>query len=185
MTTVTEHLDHLGIRPQVVPHARTTSALGEALALGISADEVAKAVVLDVDDGHVLAIVCASRMVDLDLVREALGQDDVHVATESEVAHDFPEFELGALPPVPSLLHVPVVIDPAVLAHRRITFSAGTQGTSVQADTDDVFTGSSITIAPITRPYGAPRTSLDLEDEIGQVRRLLEEVRRAGNGAAT
>lgn len=119
MTTVTDHLGQMGIRFRVVPHARTTSALGEAL-----------------------------------------GQDDVHVAAESEVAHDFPEFELGALPPLPSLLHVPVVIDPAVLAHRRVTFSAGTQGTSVEADTDDVFTGTSITIAPITRPYGAPPTSL-------------------------
>jgi Ala-tRNA(Pro) deacylase len=160
MTTVTDHLEHLGIRFRVVPHARTTSALGEALALGISADEVAKAVVLDVDDGHILAIVPASRMVDLDLVREILGQDDVHVAAESEVAQDFPEYELGALPPLPSLLHVPVVIDPSVLAHRRVTFSAGTQSTSVSTDTDEVFTGASVTIAPISRPYGSPRTSL-------------------------
>lgn len=160
MTTVTEHLEHLGIRFQVAPHARTTSALGEALALGISADEVAKAVLLDVDAGHVLAIVPASRMVDVDLVRDSLGQDDVHVASEAEVARDFPEYELGALPPLPSLLHVPVVIDPSVFAHRRVTFSAGTRSTSVSVDTDDVFTGASITIAPISRPYGSPPTGL-------------------------
>lgn len=160
MTTVTEHLEHLGIRFQVVPHPPTTSALGEALALGISADEVAKAVLLDVDDGHVLAIVPASRMVDIDLVRETLGQDDVHVAREDEVARDFPEYELGALPPLPSLLHIPVVIDPAVFAHRRVTFSAGTKSTSVSADSNDVFTGSSITISPISRRHGSPPTIL-------------------------
>lgn len=160
MSTVTEHLEHQGIRFRVLPHARTTSALGEALALGVSADEVAKAVVLDVADGHVLAIVPASRHVDLDLVREALGQDHVHVASETEVAHDFPEYELGALPPVPSLLHVPVVIDPMVVAHRQITFAAGSQKESVQADTEEVFTGASITIAPITRPYQSPHGGL-------------------------
>ncbi len=160
MTTVTEHLEHLGIRFQVVPHARASSALGEALALGISADAVAKAVLLDADGGHVLAIVPASRMVDVDLVRDALGQDDLHVASEAEVARDFPEYELGALPPLPSLLHVPVVIDPAVFAHRRVTFSAGTQSTSVSADTDDVLTGASTTISPISRPYRSPPRSL-------------------------
>lgn len=155
MTTVTDHLEHLGIRFQVLPHARATSAMGEALALGVSADEVAKAVLLDVDDGHALAIVPASRRVDVDLVREALGQDHVHLASEDEVAHDYPEYELGALPPLPTLLHVPVVIDPTLVAHRRITFAAGTQRESIQADSDEVFTGASVTIAPISRPYTA------------------------------
>lgn len=153
MTTVPEHLEQLGIRFRVLPHARTTSAMGEALSLGIDPDEVAKAVVLDVDAGHVLAIVPASRKVDVDLVRQALGEDHVHLASETEVAEDFPEYELGALPPIPSLLHVPVVIDPSVLSHQQVTFAAGSQHASVQADTDEVFTGASVTIAPIARPY--------------------------------
>lgn len=160
MTTVTQHLEHLGIRFQVLPHPRATSAMGEALALGISADEVAKAVLLDVDDGHVLAIVPASRQVDLDLVRDAIGEEHVHLASEVEVEHDFPEYELGALPPVPSLLHVPVVIDPTVVAHKRVTFAAGTQRESVRTDSEEVFTGASITIAPITRPYTRDRGDL-------------------------
>lgn len=160
MTVVTEHLTRRGIRFQVLPHARTTSALGEALVLGIDADEVAKAVVLDVGEGHVLAIVPASRKVDLDLVREGLGRTDVHLASEAEVAQDFPEYELGALPPLPSMLHLPVVIDPTVLTHRQIIFSAGTQQTSIHANSDEVFTGASITITPIARPYGpAPTTT--------------------------
>lgn len=152
MSTVTEHLQSMGIRFRVRPHAPTRSAMGEALALGISPDEVAKAVLLDVGEGHVLAIVPASLRVDVDLVREALGDDDVHVASEVEVEQDFPEFELGALPPLPSLLEVPVVIDPLVLAHRRVTFAAGTRGRSVETATDEVFTGESVVIAPVTRP---------------------------------
>jgi Ala-tRNA(Pro) deacylase len=157
VTTVTEHLEHLGIRFRVLPHPPATSAMGEALALGVSADAVAKAVVLDLADGHALAIVPASRRVDMDLLREALGEDHVHVASEAEIAADFPEYELGALPPVPSLLHVPVVIDPTVVAHQRVTFAAGTQRESIEAQADEVFTGASITIAPISRPYVSPR----------------------------
>lgn len=157
MTTVTDHLEQQGIRFRVLPHARATSAMGEALALGVDADEVAKAVVLDTEDGHALAIVPASRRVDVDLVREVLGEDHVHLASEHEVAADFPEYELGALPPLPSLLHVPVVIDPLVLAHRQVTFAAGTQRESIQTDADEVFTGASVTIAPISRPYTPDR----------------------------
>ena len=157
MTTVTEHLHQRGIRFRVRPHARATSAMGEALALGADVDEVAKAVLLDAQDGHVLAIVPASRRVDLDLVRDALGEERVHLASEAELERDFPEYELGALPPLPSLLHVPVVVDPAVTAHRRVTFAAGRQQESVEADTDEIFTGASITIAPITRPYTPDR----------------------------
>lgn len=157
MTTVADHLEDLGIAFRVRPHARATTAMGEALALGIDAADVAKAVVLDVDDGHVLAVVPANRRVDLDLVRQAIGEDHVHVASEDEVEHDFPEYELGALPPLPSLLHVPVVIDPEVTTHQRVTFAAGRQRESIEADADAVFTGASVTVAPITRPYTRER----------------------------
>lgn len=153
MTTVTEHLEEHGIRFEVLPHPPATSALGEALALGVDADEVVKTVVLDIESGHALAIVPASYRVDLDLVREALDEPRARLADEEEIARDFPEFELGAMPPLPSLLHVPVVIDPKVLEHRRITFAAGSQRTSVRTEPEGLFTGASVTITPITRPY--------------------------------
>jgi prolyl-tRNA editing enzyme YbaK/EbsC (Cys-tRNA(Pro) deacylase) len=55
---------------------------------------------------------------------------------------------------------VPVVIDPLVLAHRKITFAAGRQHESVEAATDEVFTGASITLAPISRPLTEPGSEL-------------------------
>ena len=140
MSTVSEHLQDMGVRFRTRPHAPAMSAMGEALALGISPDDVAKAVLLDAATGHVLAIVPASRRVDLDLVREALGGEHVHLASEDEVERDFPEYELGALPPLPSLLDVPVVIDPLALAHQTITFAAGRQRESVETAADEVFT---------------------------------------------
>lgn len=157
MSTVTDHLTQLGIQFRLRPHARATSAMGEALALGIGPDEVAKGVLLDLDEGHALAIVPATHRVDLDLVREALGETRLHVAAEHEVAADYPEYELGALPPLPSLLHVPVVVDPAVFAHQHVTFAAGTQQESVEVDVDDVFTASAVTIAAVSRPYTRDR----------------------------
>lgn len=152
MTIVTEHLEKLGIRFEVLPHPPATSALGEALALGVAADEVVKTVVLDVETGHALAIIPASRRLDLNMVRRALGDAHARLATEREIAEYFPEFELGAMPPLPSMMHLPVVIDPSILEHRTITFAAGTQRESVRTSSDGLFTGASITLTPITRP---------------------------------
>lgn len=152
MSLATEHLSKRGIRFEVLPHARTTSALEEARVLGLDAEEVVKTVVLDIATGHALALVPASRRLDLDLVRAALDDPTARLADEAELERDFPEFELGAMPPLPSLLHVPVVIDPHVLHHRAITFSSGSQRESVRTAPHRLFTGADITITPITRP---------------------------------
>lgn len=156
MTIVTEHLMQQGIRFEVLPHPRAASALSEALSLGLSADEVIKAVVLDIGTGHALAILPASRRLDLGLVREAVGDPQAKLASEHEVQHDFPQFEPGAMPPLPSLLHVPVVIDPAVFAHRTVTFAAGTQRESVRTSPEGLFTGATIVVTPISRPAAGP-----------------------------
>jgi Ala-tRNA(Pro) deacylase len=152
MTVVTEHLEKQGIRFELLPHPPTTTALAEAEVLDLEPDEVIKAVVLDVSTGHAIAVVPASRRIDLDLLREALGEHDARLASEDEIARDFPEFELGAMPPLPSMLHVPLVIDPSVLEHASITFAAGITRGSVRTSPSVLFTGASVTITPITRP---------------------------------
>ena len=152
MSLATDHLAKRGIRFEVLPHDRATSALEEARLLGTDPEAVVKTIVLDVTTGHALALVPASRRLDLELVRAALDDPTAHLADEEELQRDFPEFELGALPPLPSLLHVPVVIDPHVLHHRTITFSSGNQRESVRTAPHRLFTGADITITPITRP---------------------------------
>jgi Ala-tRNA(Pro) deacylase len=153
MTLVTEHLEQVGVRFEVLPHPPSTTGLEEAAVLDLAAEEVLKVLALVIETGPALAIVPASLRLDLDLVRDAVGDRHARLATEEEITRTFPEFELGALPALPSLLHVPVVIDPAVFEHRQVTFAAGQQRESVRVDTASVFGhgGASITIAPITR----------------------------------
>ena len=152
MTLVTDHLERLGVRFEVLPHDRSETALEEAQALDIDPDEVVKVLVLDVESGHALAVLPASRRLDVDLVREALGDHRVTLASEKEIADVFPEFEPGALPALPSLLHVPVVLDPRVLAHRKVTFAAGVQRESVRLESERLVGGATVTIAPVSRP---------------------------------
>jgi hypothetical protein len=89
---------------------------------GVEADEVLKTVSLDTASGHALAVNPASRRLQMTLVRRAVGDPHVSLATEDELEHDFPEFELGSLPPLGSLLHVTIYVDTEVMAHDTVVF---------------------------------------------------------------
>lgn len=151
MTIVTEHLERLGVRFEVLPHARSETACEEARALGLSTHEVLKPVVLNVETGHAIALIPASARLDLELTRTALGDPSTELASETDIEGIFPEFEPGSIPAVPSLLHIPVVIDRSILNLRKVTFSAGIQRESVRFETEQLLRGGIVTIAPVSR----------------------------------
>jgi Ala-tRNA(Pro) deacylase len=62
---------------------------------------VAKTLVLKAPAGFVRAVLPSSCRVDVRKLAEAVGESRKHVglATEDELAQEYPEFELGAVPP--------------------------------------------------------------------------------------
>jgi Ala-tRNA(Pro) deacylase len=50
----------------------------------------------------------------------------VRLASESELVELFPECELGAMPPVGVLFHLPAIVDVSVASQEFIAFNAGT-----------------------------------------------------------
>lgn len=98
MTLVTDPLERAGLQFEVLPHPPSASGFEEAAALHLDADEVVKVVAVVIDTGPALAMVPASRRLDMDLVRDAFGDRRARLATEDEIERTFPEFELGALP---------------------------------------------------------------------------------------
>jgi Ala-tRNA(Pro) deacylase len=151
MTTVTEHLERRGVRFEVLPHDHSVTALQEARALHADPEEVVKAIVLEIDTGHALAILPATRRLDRHAVAEALGTETVALATEDAIAAHFPEFELGAFPALPSLLRLPTVVDQTVLAHGAVIIAAGSTRESVRVDTPRLLEGATVTIAAISQ----------------------------------
>lgn len=152
MTIVTQHLAQAGLRFEFLPHRRTETAREEAAALDLDVDEVIKVVVLVIETGHALAVLPADRRLDLDLVGDALGDRTARLATEAEIGAAFPEFEPGTVPPLPSLLHLPVALDPSVFEHRTVTFAAGSQRESIRTEPGPLLRGATVTIAPIVAP---------------------------------
>lgn len=150
MSGVTDHLEARGVDFEVVPHRPTPTAEAEAHALGVDPSNVAKTVVLNLRTGHAFAVVPADRHVDIDAVKAALNTSHVRLADESTIERDYPEFELGALPPMGDLARTPLIVDPSVIEHDEILFAAGTQSASVRMSTRDLFERAVIKVHPIT-----------------------------------
>ena len=85
---------------------------------------------------------------------EALEDPGARLATEAELQLDFPGYELGALPPLGSLLGVPLLVDPEVLDHELVVFAAGTETESVRVVTGEMFRDEPLAVLPLTRPDG-------------------------------
>lgn len=149
---VVRALRQRGAHFEVLHHERAENGLQEAIALALPADDVVKTVVMETCNGAALAVLPASRRLDMELVREVTGDRHARLATESEIERDLPDCELGAVPPLGSVVHAPVYVDPEILQHPIVTFAAGTQTESVQGPAVELFSGEMVTIAPIARP---------------------------------
>jgi Ala-tRNA(Pro) deacylase len=153
MSRVREHLEGQGVPFEPIAHQQTYTSIAEARALGIDASEVLKTVAVQVAGGHALMVVPATRRLDLRLVQAAVGDRHARLATEAELQRDFPDVELGALPPLALLLGGPLYVDPEVLQHETVVFAAGSQTESVKLRTADLFQfqQEQVTTAPLTR----------------------------------
>jgi Ala-tRNA(Pro) deacylase len=150
MSRVTDHLTNHNVAFQVLPHRRVFTSVDEARALGVAADEVVKTVALVTRRGYVLAVVPASWRLDLRLVRDQLDDATVRLATEGELMVDFPGYELGALPPLGSLLGVRMLVDPRVLEHDIVIIAGGATTESIRTAVSELFRDEPMQIGAVT-----------------------------------
>jgi Ala-tRNA(Pro) deacylase len=151
MTQVTEHLETHGVPFEPIAHKQTYTSIAEARALGIDAGEVLKTVAVRVTDGYALMAIPATCRLDMHLVQAAVGDRHARLATEEELLRDFPDIELGALPPLGSLLGARLYVDQEVLQHDTVVFAAGSQTQSVQIRTADLLQHERVTPLPLIR----------------------------------
>ena len=151
MTRVTEHLQARGVPFEPIAHQQAYTSIDEARALGIDASEVVKTVAVRAAGGYALMAVPATGRLDMHLVQAAVGDRHVRLATEQELLRDFPGIELGALPPLGSLLGAPLYVDQEVPRHETVVFAAGSQTESVQLKTADLLRHEQVTALPLIK----------------------------------
>jgi Ala-tRNA(Pro) deacylase len=148
---LTSMLDEAEVGYELLPHAHTETAAAEAEALGLEPADVAKTLVLKTPDGYLRAVIPASRRLDLHKLRELSGggRHKVHLASEADLRRDFPEFELGAVPPVGGRQRNSVVVDERVAARERVVLDAGSHDESIRIAAADLVRTAGAEVADI------------------------------------
>jgi prolyl-tRNA editing enzyme YbaK/EbsC (Cys-tRNA(Pro) deacylase) len=124
---------------ELIEHAHAESAAAEARAAHLPAEQTAKTVVLHTTGGYRFAVIPASDRLDVSKAADALdvGRHELRLATEAEMAGDFPAYEVGAIPPIGP--DTPAeVIDMRLLAYQRVLCPAGDHEHSFLLDPDDI-----------------------------------------------
>jgi Ala-tRNA(Pro) deacylase len=134
---LTELLDRHEVPYVTITHSPAYTAQGIAQSAHIPGGEMAKTVVVKADGKLVLVVLPASRRIDMDAFREAIGVSDVELATEHDFLTTFTGCELGAMPPFGILWDVPVFVSKEMAEHEVIAFNAGTHTELVQMRYDD------------------------------------------------
>ena len=139
MPEVVVFLEEAGIDFDVLEHAHTVRAVDEAAALGVGAEEVAKTLVLVAPSGNVRAVLAASERIALHKVAAVLGVGGkkVRLASEDDLARDYPEFELGAVPPFGGR-EDQVLVDERLAGRDSVVVEAGSHDTSVRLKATDL-----------------------------------------------
>lgn len=144
-----------GITFEVHPHPLTYTALATARAEGVEPRTFAKVVGVRTESGRVaLIVVDAVDVLDLGKVNELIGER-VRLLSEAELTAACPDWEVGTIPPVPTLAGAQVFADEGVRADSHISFNAGSHRVAVRVDRASWEEAAEITYGDIARRTAA------------------------------
>lgn len=134
--TIQQYLADQGVDYQAVDHPPTQSSMQTAQASHIPGDCLAKAVVLETQDGYLLAVLPASHHIRLGQLRACLNQA-VDLAAEDKVTSLFADCEVGAVPPIGAAYGLDVIMDGALGNQSEVYFEGGDHATLVRLAAED------------------------------------------------
>ncbi len=127
-----EYLDKEKVSYEILTHGETYTAPELAHALHVPGREVAKVVMLKVDERYVMTVLPANWKVDVKRLQDVFQTHHVRLATEEEFKALFPDCEVGAMPPFGNLYGLAVYVDQSLAADEDIVFPAGTHQDAVK-----------------------------------------------------
>lgn len=123
--TLRQFLDENNVKYIVITHSKAYTSQGIAASAHISGNELAKTVMLKKDGELCMAVLPASKLVNLVAFANLTDSAEVCLASEREFKDRFPDCEVGAMPPFGNLYGVPVYADALLARDKEIAFNAG------------------------------------------------------------
>ena len=147
-----KYLSDNGVRFETITHAQSFTAQETAAAAHIPGKELAKAVMVKLDEMMAMVVLPATRQVSLARLKEVSGAREVTLAEEDEFRDIFPECEPGAMPPFCNLWDIPVFVDQRLREDEEIAFDAGTHSELVRMSYTDYERLVNPAVAEISAP---------------------------------
>jgi len=132
-----DYLDQHDIQYVTISHSPAYTAQRIAELTRIPGKELAKTVIVKVDDKLAMAVLPASRRVNLKHLQEAIGADEVTLSSETEFNELFPDCEVGAMPPFGNLYDMGVYVAEQLTEDDEIAFNAGSHSELVKMSYND------------------------------------------------
>ena len=120
-----QFLDSNNVKYVSISHSPAYDAQRIAESTHIPGKELAKTVIVRIDDQFAMAVLPASSRVHLGHLKVAVSASHVELATEAEVETLFPDCEKGAMPPFGNLSDIDVYVAEQLTEDKEIAFSAG------------------------------------------------------------
>ena len=137
LASLTEYLDQNHVKYVIITHSPAYTAQGIAGLTHISGKELAKTVMVKLDEKMVMAVLPANFHVDLAALKRTLKAKTVELASEEEFKDRFDCCETGAMPPFGNLFGLPVFVDENLARDKEIAFNAGTHRELIRMSWED------------------------------------------------
>ena len=129
--TVKQCLEQGGVTYSTHRHRPTFTATEVAAAQHLPDKQVAKTVIVTLDDSYAMVVLPAPYHVDFDALTRATGACESCLVQEGELRGLFSGVETGAWPPFGVLWDMPVFVDRTLEDDVTITFNGGTHVDSI------------------------------------------------------
>lgn len=120
-----DYLDNHDIKYVSIMHSLAFTSVEVAKNAHIPSKEMAKTVIIKVDDNLAMVVVPANIKADIELLKNALATEEVKLASEAEFTQYFTDCEVGAMPPFGNLYEMNVYVDERLTEDKEIAFNAG------------------------------------------------------------
>lgn len=131
------YLDENNIRYVTIRHSSAFTAQEIAAKTHISGKEVAKTVMVKLNQKLAMAVLPASYQIDFGMLKELFGKQKVSLASEEEFKYLFPDCEVGAMSPFGNLYGLEVFVAESLTEDEMIAFNAGSHTEMIQMRYDD------------------------------------------------
>ena len=132
-----EFLDNNDIKYVSIMHSLAFTSTDIAKSAHVPSKEMAKTVIVKIDNKLAMAVVPANIKVNLPLLKQALNSEQLELATEQEFTKHFSDCEVGAMPPFGNLYNMDVYVAEDLTTDKQITFNAGSHLEVIQMDYSD------------------------------------------------